>query len=622
MKTEYDFSKGEHGRFYHGDAKLSFPASDEKSNWTGPTGRIGKFIVEETKKTLNSYREQPRHTTEQANDEYGTAHGGYARRQLFELVQNSADALLDAPIGKSILIRLTEGFLYCADDGNPIDEPGVVGLMFARMSNKRNTSAIGRFGLGFKSVLAVTDAPEFYSRPGSFRFDKTRAAERIARVAHAERYPVLRLPEPIDPYKERDTDEELRELMSWATNIVRLPLKPGAHDDLARQIRDFPPEFLLFVDHVRYLTLEDGDLSRDFILQERHGELHLDTGEGAARWRRFKTTHCLSANARSDQPSLDDSVDVPIWWAAPLDRLNAPGQFWAFFPTKTASLVAGILNAPWKTNEDRQNLLPGPYNDELIEAAAKMVADELPRLTMQADPARHLDALPRRQESGDSDQSVLLRDCLFSHLHEREIVPDQNGKLCAIEKILYPPQKLTDGSDTAPFEHWASYLGRPFNWLHHKALTRNRLATIDRLFPPRCHGDSPSAPRATIVEWLRALVKDQEPDDAVRASMAAIQTSAAIPPEKRSNGGLADIVLTASGDWRSPDPEHLFLHDETQADDGSTRTESYVHPELISDSETLSALKKLGLKVAVAGKRLQAPCRADSEKRKRSRVRR
>ena len=108
---------------------------------------------------------------------------------------------------------------------------------------------------------------------------------------------------------------------------------------------------------------------------------------------------------------------MPIWWAAPLDRLNAPGQFWAFFPTKTASLVAGILNAPWKTNEDRQNLLPGPYNDELIEAAAKMVADELPRLTMQADPARHLDALPRRQESGDSDQSVLLRDCLFSHLH-------------------------------------------------------------------------------------------------------------------------------------------------------------------------------------------------------------
>ena len=33
--------------------------------------------------------------------------------------------------------------------------------------------------------------------------------------------------------------------MSWATNIVRLPLEAGAHDDLAKQILDFPPEFLL-----------------------------------------------------------------------------------------------------------------------------------------------------------------------------------------------------------------------------------------------------------------------------------------------------------------------------------------------------------------------------------------
>ena len=416
MKREYDFSAAERGRFYRENAKLSFPAPGEKPDWIGPEGQIAGFIVEEAKKALNAYREQPRNITEQANEEYGVAHGGYAHRQLFELVQNSADALLDSPSGQSILLRLTEGFLYCADDGNPIDEPGVVGLMFARMSNKRNTGAIGRFGLGFKSVLGVSDAPEFFSRSGSFRFDRTRAAERIAEVAHAERYPVLRLPEPIDPQEAVNTDEELRELMSWATNIVRLPLKPGAHDDLAQQIRDFPPEFLLFVDHVRYLTLEDGEFSRDFILHDRQGELFLDTGEAIVRWQRFNTTHRVSAEAENDRPLLEDRGDVPIWWAAPVDRLTDPGQFWAFFPTKTASLVAGILNAPWKTNEDRQILLPGPYNEELIEAAAKMIAIEVPTLSTETDPARHLDALPRRQQSGDSEQSVLLRNRLLFHL--------------------------------------------------------------------------------------------------------------------------------------------------------------------------------------------------------------
>ena len=441
MRQEYDFSSGERGRFFRKDAKTSLPASGEKPDWLGPGGQIAEFIEKVAKGTLASYREQPYRVIEDANSEQIAAHGGYAHRQLFELVQNSADALLDSPKGKSILIRLTERFLYCADDGAHIDEDGIVGLMFSRMSSKapgkRNIRPIGRFGLGFKSVLGVTDAPEFYSRSASFRFDRTRAQERIAKVAHADRYPVLRLPEPIEPDEARSTDEELSELMSWARNIVRLPLKVGAHDDLAKQMRDFPPEFLLFVDHVRYLTLEDGKRSRDFMLHRQDGELRLDTGEETARWRRFDKAHRLSVEARADWPLHDDSDDALVQWAVPLDRLDRPGHFWAFFPTTTASLVAGILNAPWKTNEDRQNLLSGPYNDELIETAATMIAETLPKLAAD-DPARHLDALPRRHQGGDTEQADLIREHLFSNLHKREIVPDQNGDLRAVGEISYP----------------------------------------------------------------------------------------------------------------------------------------------------------------------------------------
>lgn len=606
MKHEYDFSAAERGRFYREGAELSFPASGEKADWIGPTGRLSEFIANVAERTLASYRAQPLLVTEHANHEHDTAHGGYAHRQLFELVQNSADALLDAPTGSSILIRLTEDFLYCADNGDPIDEHGVEGLMFSHLSSKRNTRAIGRFGLGFKSVLGVTDAPELYSRPGSFRFDRKSAAERIATAVLAEHYPVLRLPEPIDPHKEKNQDEELGELMSWATNIVRLPLKTSARCDLAKQIRAFPPEFLLFVDHVRYLTLEDGEFSREFILQERLGELHLDTGEGTTRWRCFETTHALSPQARDDWPLHGDSDHVPIRWAAPLDRLDRPGHFWAFFPTSTASLVAGILNAPWKTNEDRQNLLAGLYNGELIETAARMIADELPQLSTQVDPARHLDALPRRQQSGDSEQSVLLRSRLFSHLREREIVPDQQGVLRACNDLSYPPTELTpDGNiDSALFEQWEAYPERPSNWLHHAALTRNRLAAIDRLFdspgPERSYQTirwPPSGtPRATVAEWLEALAKAGESDDKVHASTAAVRVAALIPPAVRTRHDLGEIVLTASGTLREPDPERIFLPDELQDGGSTSNLGSWVHPGLASDNDTLRALKELGLK--------------------------
>ena len=579
---------------------------------------IGAYIKSEAEKTLAAYRSQQNLVLEHANLEEDTARGGYAHRQLLELVQNSADALFLAGGGR-IVIRLTASHLYCADDGSPIDENGVRALMFSHLSSKRGTSEIGRFGLGFKSVLGVTDAPEFFSRSGSFRFDRAGAAERIRPLAPDEaRYPVLRLPEAIDPCPEMEADPILRELMGWAVNVVRLPLKPDAHADLAEQISNFPPRFLLFVPHVHHLTLqtgereEDEDHTRIFELSHEDGMYLLDDGQRKTRWMIFKRTHKLSPDARSDSRALDDADQVPITWAAPLDGLSRPGHFWAFFPTLTASLLAGILNAPWKTNEDRQNLLPGVYNKELIDAAAAMVAENLPQLSTGDDPARHLDAMPRRQEGGDNQHSDRLRERLFTALSGRAVVPDQEGKLRKIREISYPPRKLTSSRqiDMAPFERWAAYDKRPSGWLHHNAVTRTRLPTIDRLFEadrvanPQWRSPAEEyhpygsaghqAPRKTIAHWLEALVKEAHTgNDAVQASMAAIQTAALIPSDIRDGQQLGNIVRTAAGSWRAPDPESVYLGGGV-----ASSVVSLVHPQLEADHETRDALRELGIRPA------------------------
>ena len=48
----------------------------------------------------------------------------------------------------------------------------------------------------------------------------------------------------------------------------------------------------------------------------------------------------------------------------------------------------------------------------------------------------------------------------------------------------------------------------------------------------------------------------------VEGSKAAIQIAALIPQEIRSRYDLGDIVLTADGELREPDPEWVFLPDE------------------------------------------------------------
>ena len=588
-------------------------------DWAGPDGELGRYISEQAQRTLNAYREQPDLIVEHAAVEEDTAQGGYQHRQLLELIQNSADALAplaastadmpEAHVGGRIEVRLGDDVLYCADDGAVIDREGLRALMFSHLSPKRATDQIGTFGLGFKSVLGVSAAPEFFSRSGSFRFDARRSREQLqALTLGSHRYPALRLPEPVDPADFRDSDDNLREMMVWANNIVRLPLHKSGYSDLHQQMKDFPAEFLLFVEHVKTLVMADGTpgLNRALSLDSDKDGLCLNDAGSISRWKLFKRVCQLSAAAREDQRSRDERTSIPLCWAAPVDRLDQPGKFWAFFPTHTASLVAGILNAPWKTNEDRQNLLPGDYNEELIKAAADMIAGALPELTSRDDPARHLDALPRRYAPGDTAHAEVLRNRLYAVAREHAILPDQDGVLCYRTDVSVAPDEATaHGSASEVLDLWAAFDHKPADWLHHTALTRVRLATIDRLFHPDQRWRVDQAPRAACSEWLEALVSQAAPGDEAAASSAAISIAGLLHEDGLRPEELGRIVFTANGRWRKPDPDHLFLPVEDSTVGSTNDPESSVHLDVTSNKTTLDTLKKLGLKTPSAETRFR-----------------
>ncbi len=565
------------------------------TRWRGKDGSIGEYIRQESQRTLEAYGSQPTLVAEQANQEQDTARGGYANRQIIELVQNGADQLSQITEGGRMEIRLARDHLYCADAGAPIDEDGAKALLFSHLSPKRGTLEIGRFGVGFKSILGVANGADFFSRSGSFRFDRQWAEARIRQVVRdATRFPVLRIAEPMDTDEATDTDPLLRNLMQWATNIVRLPLHRHKYDALANQMRDFRPEFLLFAPHVRQLDLDsyDGEVIRTLKLKSDDGQFDLCDGERTSQWRVFRRVHKLSDEAKADARTLDNPEEVELKWAAPLESRSDIQHFWAFFPTMTNSLLTGILNAPWKTNEDRHNLLGGPYNEELIDAAAKLVADHLRHFSNSSDPAKHLDILPRRRESGDNDHANRLRTRIYKLLSQREMIPDQGGVLRRLDEIHYPPAEFISGqqriADDA-LKIWTDYEHRPSDWLHHCAVTVNRLGVIDRIIQDY---DGQRTPRASVAGWLEALVQaGKDNDDAVSASRTAIVAAATLPEHLRSGDSLGKIVLTASNGWAVPAADSVFLSVGTDGDPSTT-----VHPDLEADPDTLKDLDALGVK--------------------------
>ena len=233
------------------------------SGWNPDPGLMEE-VREQFIRATTSYQANPHLIAEHVGLEDSIRVGGYANRSLLELVQNAADAMSgegEDVGGKNagrveLVLDSDSGTLYCANAGRPFSKSGLIALAQAYLSSKRGDE-IGRFGLGFKSVLSVTDAPQIFSRSVSFEFNSPEARTAIADVStETRKYPILRTPTLADARKHFADDPILAGLADWAVTIVKLPnVNADNLRRLRKEIENFSSEFLLFVSSVREVKL-------------------------------------------------------------------------------------------------------------------------------------------------------------------------------------------------------------------------------------------------------------------------------------------------------------------------------------------------------------------------------
>ena len=117
---------------------------------------------------------------------------------IFEVLQNAEDALAKRetkPINRSVDFRLSKDALAISHYGKPFDEQDVRGICGIAESTKSNAlTAIGRFGIGFKSVYAFTDSPEIYSSDEHFAIDSYVWPREIPQMKSDDEKTVINLP--------------------------------------------------------------------------------------------------------------------------------------------------------------------------------------------------------------------------------------------------------------------------------------------------------------------------------------------------------------------------------------------------------------------------------------------
>ncbi|MFD3534454.1 sacsin N-terminal ATP-binding-like domain-containing protein [Streptomyces sp. NPDC058664] len=354
---------------------------------------------------LDAWGASPARFREDANAEEDLALGGYRDRLVVELAQNAADAAHRA--GVTGRLRLTlhpadhEGpaVLAAANTGAPLDAAGVESLSTLRASAKREQThgAVGRFGVGFAAVLAVTDEPAVLGRHGGVRWSLAEARELAAEAARYSpglgdelrrrdgHVPLLRLPLPAEGSAPDGYD-----------TVVVLPLRDAAARDLAeRLLSSVDDALLLTLPGLAELVVETAEGVRTLRRSDDDGYVRIDdtatdtaTGATAAtgthRWRTVSHGGPLDAGLLKDRP-VEERLR-PHWsvtWAVPVDAEGAPLHprtspvVHAPTPTDEPLGLPALLIASLPLDTARRHPAPGPLTDFLVQRAADAYAELL-----------------------------------------------------------------------------------------------------------------------------------------------------------------------------------------------------------------------------------------------------
>ncbi|MFI8289454.1 sacsin N-terminal ATP-binding-like domain-containing protein [Streptomyces sp. NPDC085614] len=339
---------------------------------------------------LDAWGAGPARFREDANAEEDLALGGYRDRLVVELAQNAADAARRAGVTGRLRLTLhpadddAPAVLAAANTGAPLDATGVESLSTLRASAKRENDreAVGRFGVGFAAVLAVSDEPAVLGRHGGVRWSLAEARELAADAARHSpglgdelrrrdgHVPLLRLPLPAEGTAPDGYD-----------TVVVLPLRDSAAVDLAERLLDsIDDALLLTLPGLAEIVVDTADGVRTLRRSEQDGYVHIeDTAStaGTHRWRTVSHGGALDPALLKGRP-VEERLR-PYWsvtWAVPVDATGAPRfpgtapVVHAPTPTDEPLGLPALLIASLPLDTARRHPAPGPLTDFLLERAA------------------------------------------------------------------------------------------------------------------------------------------------------------------------------------------------------------------------------------------------------------
>jgi len=417
-----------------------------------------------------------------------SAKQGYRGRYLFELIQNANDAIVAESQNtgcrlddsdNSVCLSVTSHSLLVANRGRPFTESDVRAICRLYTSTKDASKQIGHKGIGFKSVLEITERPEVYSNIYAFGFDGEQFRKDVDKAIGTghpldQQLPILRYPFPryLNQLNPNERERIERFLDDDYVTVVRLPFSESKTAEMVNQRlhTDLQASLLLFLPAISqieigflegesayfYRTVRDTGISdlKEVILYKGQQEK-----EGAdvedSRWlvlgpiHRKLTDRQLVADlgdAWKDVEELGFSFAFPLQArSSHVDLQQSSQPFFVYFPTQEYSGLRFIMQADFHVRDDRKHLDPTDLNKWLVdEACAYLAGAGIEKLKQKWPKGIELIQALSPLSQQDSEFATYFRAKYLEWLSISEFVPTEGGHYRSPVEIRIIPSQVDE----------------------------------------------------------------------------------------------------------------------------------------------------------------------------------
>jgi hypothetical protein len=441
---------------------------------------IRKGSIERLRRAGDLYQEQLNDWEDLAKTEESVRRE-YEGRYLFELIQNADDVLVewlekqdqkDHVNGhRRIRIQLTPESLIVANDGLPFLEDNIRALCRIHKTTKSASKQIGHKGIGFKSVLKISQTPQIFSGDFAFIFDNTRFTKAVKDIL-GDKYsgqllPILRTPFDSQIQDLPACDQKIiQEIFDDGyVTIIRLPFFSLETFSVIRdQIEsDVTANLLLFLNAINEIEVNVSSHDEFVLTKELLRKDNLSSEIGLYRTKKGSHKEFLNRwlLIASDPIPIQDQELVEglgdAWQelrflrgsiafslladGSELEITDKSQKFNVYFPTNEYSGFGFLVNADFYLEAARKDIRLNELNRYLADQIVNVLKTKVIRVLCNMFPnsSQIVDALaPVRTEPEREFSSYFYKKCL-SELQGVQFVPVGNDEYAAPENIRFTP---------------------------------------------------------------------------------------------------------------------------------------------------------------------------------------